>query len=575
MIDKALIDRINKETDIVKLVSEFVSLEKRGKNYMGLCPFHDEKTPSFSVSPEKNLAVCMGCRKGGNPVTFLQLIKNVSYQDAIKELADRLGIEVKVENKKKDPNESLYNLMDEATAFYQYALKHTNKGQEAFQYLLDRGLTEEDINHFQIGFAPHADNLYKLLRSKGYPTTDMMKLGLVSQNEEGKYYDIFRSRIIFPIKDSLGRIVGFSGRTTKKTEPAKYINSTETPIFKKGELLYHLSDAKLHSVKQGFVVLNEGFFDVIQTFKAGLKSVVATMGTALTKNHAQQLKKITNHVVVVYDGDNAGIEATLKSIPILKDEKINVSVLHLKDKLDPDEYIKKNGYESYKSLFNDSLQDPYQFGYQIYLKDKDFKKSIDVETFKKQMSALLYKADPAIKKQYEADIYQKYHIQLNLGFGQYELPPKKSVQVNKRVITKAENAIDLILTDLLIHPKRLEQFVEKIGKDKLITSRQQKLASDIYKYYLTTNDDHVNLEYFYAMIDYPEALKIYLDKEVYKRKLKLSDNDFNHCLEAIEEYHQNYLQVETLMNELRTTNDEQRKQEIAQKILEIQKRGKV
>src|SRR5690606_4633299 len=366
-MDQAILTRIIEETDIVALASEFMSLTKRGKNYMGLCPFHDEKTPSFSVSPEKHLAKCMGCGKGGNTIQFYQQIKNLSFEEAAVELGERLGIEVKHTKVQKDPNEKLYALMEDASIFYRFALKNTEAGNKALEYLQGRDLKDEDIEHFEIGFAPNqTDALYQMLKSKNYTVTAMMTLGLVKQAPDGSYYDVFRARVTFPVKNDKGRIIGFSARTLNPKEVAKYVNSPETKIFKKGETLYHFTDALSPAVKQKYVILHEGFFDVIASYKANLKATVATMGTALTKEQAALIKRVSNHVVIAYDGDKAGIEATLKAIPHLRAAGLNISILALPAKLDPDEFVKKYGIEKYAKLYDEKLLDPYQFGYSIF-----------------------------------------------------------------------------------------------------------------------------------------------------------------------------------------------------------------
>jgi DNA primase len=213
-MDNKLIELINEKTPIVDLVSEFVSLQKAGKNYRGLCPFHQEKTPSFFVSPEKNICKCYGCGEGGSPINFYRKIKNISFQEAAEELAEKAGIEIEKTKRQKDPYESFYQLLHEVKEFYKFNLKNSEKGQKALDYLYKRELSDEIIEHFEIGYAPeHSDALYKLLNDKGYQVSDMIKLGVVKQKDDGSYYDLFSNRIIFPITNAKGSVVGFSGRT--------------------------------------------------------------------------------------------------------------------------------------------------------------------------------------------------------------------------------------------------------------------------------------------------------------------------------------------------------------------------
>lgn len=575
-MENSVIQRINEETDIVALASEFMSLTKRGKNYMGLCPFHDEKTPSFSVSPEKHLAKCMGCGKGGNAITFYQQIKNISFIEAANDLAKRLGLEVKEEKKVVNPNQNLYDLMKEASAFYEFALTNSEAGSEAYKYLLDRGLTPEDIKHFEIGFAPSKkDALYQLLKSKKYFVSDMMSLGLVKQNEEGEYYDVFRSRIMFPVKDQLGQIVGFSGRSILKDEVAKYVNSTETKIFKKGELVYHYLESKRPAVKQKFVILAEGFFDVIATYKSGLEAVVATMGTALTKHQAELIKRLTDHVVIAYDGDKAGQNATLKAIPVLRKEGLKISILALPEKLDPDEYIKKYGNEKYKNLFETNLVDPYLFGYTMFKKNRDFSRADDILDFKKQMTSLLSHADQTVLEYYQRKIFDELNIKIFLTEIQKELPVKKNIEV-KKVITRAENAVSMILINLLKERRFLDKVQYHVHLTDIHNKNQRQLYKDICKYYQINQVDFIDINKFYeAYVTNKEDLQNYINRIEFKNNILIkTDKDFEKYIDTIKSYEKD-LELIDLKNQLEKADEIERKNELLLKIQELSKRGKV
>ncbi len=515
-------DKINEQTDIVALVSEYVDLEKKGKNYMGLCPFHDEKTPSFSVTPEKNLAYCFGCKKGGAPITFLSQIKNISAFDAAKELAEKLGIPFgQTTQKVKDPNETLYQLMKDASSFYQFALKNSESGQKAYNYLLNRKLDDNLINHFEIGYAPdQIDGLYKMLRSKKYSVSDMMSLGLVKQNEQGHYYDVFRNRITFPIKNNEGYIVGFSARTLNPREKAKYINSTETPIFKKGHLLYHYSDSIRPAVKQKHVILHEGYFDVLASYKAGYEAVVATMGTAVTNEQATLLRRITKHVVLGYDGDNAGIDATLKVIPVLKRNGLDVSVLNLQSGFDPDDFVLKKGVNAYQKLMEQRL-DPYQFGYTHFQKGKDFKKSDDITAYKQAMSTLLSGADPTIIDLYERRSYNELGIQLLIHDKKSSLPVKRPV-VSKDVIKRSERAFDELLIELLISRKYFDIISSKIKITEVTQPEKRELYKEIMNYYLAHPNEDMDLELFKkAYTKHVDLVDAFCQLSKYKKRLTI------------------------------------------------------
>jgi len=318
-LDQALLQKINDQTNIVDLVSEYVELSKAGKNLKGLCPFHQEKTPSFFVSPEKNIAQCMSCGTGVQGIPFVQ---------AANELAVRAGIIV--ETVKKDPNDLIYKMFEETIKLYQFSLLKTEDGHVALQYLKTRGVTEATVQTYQLGYAPRKSNvLYQLLRDKGYDVSMMLEYGLVKQNDEGKYFDLFLEKVIFPIHNEKGQIIGLSGRTLKKEDSVKYINSPESKIFKKSQLLYHLHDALPTIRKHKRVILTEGYMDVIAMDQAGFRETVATMGTSLTKEHVQRLTQLTDHVIIAYDGDQAGKQATLKAIDAFKKTKNKFFVIAL------------------------------------------------------------------------------------------------------------------------------------------------------------------------------------------------------------------------------------------------------
>lgn len=401
-MDHKLIELINEKTPIVELVSEFVTLQKTGKNFRGLCPFHQEKTPSFFVSPEKNICKCYGCGEGGAPINFYRKIKNISFDQAAEELAEKAGIKVEKKVRQTDPYESFYKLMAEAKEFYKFNLKNSQKGQLAYQYLSGREISDEIIEHFEIGYAPsHSNVLYQMLNDKGYQVSDMIKLGLVKQKDDGSYYDLFSDRLIFPITNPKGLVVGFSGRTLSKKESIKYMNSPETMIFKKGQLLYHFNEALSEIRKNKQIVLYEGFFDVISSYKAGIKHGVATMGTALTIDQAKLIKQFTDSIVVAYDGDTAGQTATLKAIPLLEKVRLKTEILTIPEKMDPDEFIKAYGQDRYEALFGEYTTDPYRFKYQYFKNGKDLSNANDITTFKNNVLEMLAYADPSIQNIYK------------------------------------------------------------------------------------------------------------------------------------------------------------------------------
>ncbi|HDE5663109.1 TPA: DNA primase [Staphylococcus aureus] len=357
-IDQSIINEIKDKTDILDLVSEYVKLEKRGRNYIGLCPFHDEKTPSFTVSEDKQICHCFGCKKGGNVFQFTQEIKDISFVEAVKELGDRVNVAVDIEATQSNSNVQIasddlqmiemHELIQE---FYYYALTKTVEGEQALTYLQERGFTDALIKERGIGFAPDSSHFcHDFLQKKGYDIELAYEAGLLSRNEENfSYYDRFRNRIMFPLKNAQGRIVGYSGRTYTGQEP-KYLNSPETPIFQKRKLLYNLDKARKSIRKLDEIVLLEGFMDVIKSDTAGLKNVVATMGTQLSDEHITFIRKLTSNITLMFDGDFAGSEATLKTGQNLLQQGLNVFVIQLPSGMDPDEYIGKYGNDAFTAF---------------------------------------------------------------------------------------------------------------------------------------------------------------------------------------------------------------------------------
>lgn len=398
LIDKKIIDEINEKTDIVSLVSEYVKLEKAGKNFRGLCPFHSETNPSFSVSPEKNIAMCFSCKEGGRPIKFYQKINNIPYMQAVSELGKRLNIDIKYDSNKSPDLEEHYALK-EAAQFYNYYLLNSENGLKAQEFLHKRGVTTEEIATFNIGLAPNVQNsVYKLLTEKDYTNTELENAGLIHVSRDNFIKDVFTNRVLFPITDEESRIVGFSGRSLGSEEP-KYYNSPESLVFKKSEVLYNFSNALNEIKKHDKVIIHEGFFDVIKSHKAGLKYSVAVMGTALTNDHVKVLSKYTKNVIIAFDGDNAGIEAAIKAIPLFLKNRFRVDVLWIKEGLDPDDYYNKYGKESYLKLY-DNLMDHYAFIYEVNKQKLNLKNQNDQEKLKLVVKDLLTYAPSTTK-----DIY--------------------------------------------------------------------------------------------------------------------------------------------------------------------------
>ena len=347
-IPQETIDRINDNADIVDIVSKSVDLKKRGRNFFGLCPFHEEKTPSFSVAPDKGIYHCFGCGKGGNAVNFIIENEKLSFVEAIQQLGQHLGIEVEFSgsNESKNLFDNLYKIHEDASSLYHQTLL-SDRGKKALKYLMDRGLSLDSIKLFSVGFAPESSKfLLNTIKSNGYDREVLEKSGLFGYSKS-EFFDRFRSRIMFPIWNSSSKIVGFGGRVFASEDPAKYMNSPETPLYKKSDIFYGLHNARNAIRKNGYAILVEGYTDVIQLYQNGIKNCVAVSGTAFSERHVSQMKRFCSKALLAYDGDSAGISATLKTGYNLIKGGIEAQVIEIPNKLDPDEWVSKEGPEAF------------------------------------------------------------------------------------------------------------------------------------------------------------------------------------------------------------------------------------
>lgn len=374
MIDKATVQRITDTADIVDVVSDYVHLVRRGANYMGLCPFHNERTPSFSVNKRRNFCYCFSCKKGGSPVNFLMEKEGVSYRDALLMLAKKYGIEVHEkeltdeERRRQTEREAMLVANDWAATEMQKNLLETEEGRNVgLEYLYQRGVTDEAIKKFRLGYAiDRGNDLTDKARSKGFDMDVMTSLGLIGKSQEGRLYDRFRGRVIFPIINPSGNVMAFGGRDLKGG-PAKYINSPESSLYKKSNELYGIFQAKGAIVKNDKCFLVEGYLDVIGMWQSGMENVVASSGTALTDGQIAVIHRFTDNITLLYDGDSAGIKAALRGIDMLLVHKINVKVLLLPDGHDPDSFARAHTPEEFRKYVEENETDIIRFKAKVLL----------------------------------------------------------------------------------------------------------------------------------------------------------------------------------------------------------------
>ena len=408
-----LVEEVRSQNDIVDVVGSYVKLQKKGSSYFGLCPFHNEKSASFSVSAQRQMFYCFGCGAGGNVFTFLMKYENYTFPEAIKQLADRVGVklpeaEYSAEQKQRESKRTqLLELNKEAAKYFYYQLKSPN-GDIGYRYLTNRELSEDTIKHFGLGFANQtSDDLVKYLKSKGYSDDLIIEAGLASHDEKWGMHDKFWNRVMFPIQDVNHKVIGFGGRVMGDGKP-KYLNSPETMIFDKSRNLYGLNYAK--SSRQNNIILCEGYMDVIAMHQAGFTQAAASLGTALTVGHANLLRKYTKDVLLAYDSDGAGVNAAIRAIHILRDAELTSRIINMEPYKDPDEFIKNLGADAFKERI-DNAENSFLFEVRIKEREYDLKDPDKKTAFFKEVAKMLCEfEDEMVRENYLEAVADKYSV---------------------------------------------------------------------------------------------------------------------------------------------------------------------
>ena len=389
---------IKSKVNIVDVISEYLPVEQKGKNYFAICPFHDDHNPSMSMSPEKQIYTCFVCGASGNVFNFVANYEKVSFVSAVKKVAQKAGINlninVKDDYKPKDTKyDKYYKMFDITNKYYQNNIKSVY-GKKAIEYLHNRKIDDDVINEFEIGLSMNDNNVSKLLEKKGYDVDELIDIGLCGK-KDNFIYDIFRNRIMFPLYNLDGKPVGFSGRIYNGEKDSKYVNSKESIIFKKGNLLYNYHRALSHAREKHQIIVVEGFMDVIRLYTIGIKNVVATMGTAITKEHANLLMKLSKNIVLCFDGDKAGEKATISALDALEKIGITPKIIRLEDDLDPDDYIIKKGSDAYLTHLNNPMSSVV-FKINIDKSKTNFNDYNEISTYLKNVSKELEKIDDKV-----------------------------------------------------------------------------------------------------------------------------------------------------------------------------------
>lgn len=489
-----VIEEVRERNDIVDVIGSYVQLKKKGSSYFGLCPFHNEKSPSFSVSPGKQIYYCFGCGKGGNVISFIMEYENFGFVDALKLLADRAGVTLpeaeysKEDKKRTDEKNLLLEIQKKAALYFYYQLKSEN-GARGYEYLKSRGLSDQTIKSFGLGFAnPYPNDLYRYLKQQGYSDLVLKESGLVKIEERGAY-DKFWNRVMFPIMDINNRVIGFGGRVMGDGSP-KYLNSPETKIFDKSRNLYGMNAAR--KSRKSYILICEGYMDVISMHQAGFTNAVASLGTAFTLQHGLLIKRYTKEVILAYDSDTAGINAALRAIPILRNAGLSIRVLNLKPYKDPDEFIKAEGAEAFQQRL-DEAENSFLFEIRVIknqysMEDPEQKTRFFNETAKK----LLEFSDEMERNNYMEAVSRTYHISYDLlkrrviYYGSHAeleekpIKPRSGIQSRREKDAGVKQAQKLLLTWICEEPEIFPNVHDVLEPGDFTEGIYQKIAKLLF-----------------------------------------------------------------------------------------------
>lgn len=558
------LEEVISRNDIVETISNYIRIEKKGSNYLGLCPFHNEKTPSFSISPSKQIFYCFGCHKGGNVIKFVQEYENIDFVDAVQSLAIKAGLDLPKndyykKNKDYEKKARLYEI-NKLAAIYYYHILNSEEGKIGKQYFIDRGLSPKTIRNFGLGYSlPNRDDLYKFLKAEGYDDNILKESSLVFIEEKGAG-DRFFNRVMFPILDNKNRVIAFGARVLGASLP-KYLNSSETILFEKSKNLYALNFARLS--RKDYYILCEGYMDVIALHQAGFKNAVAALGTAFTSEHALLINKQVKKVVLSFDSDFAGINATKKTIKILRDIGISVKILDLKPYKDPDEFIKNKGKDEFEKRI-ENAQNSFIWEMKILQKNYNMQDPEEVTLFQVELAKNIAKFNSNIEREnyilfiaqeFMIDIIELRNLVASVARGvkiEKEIEENKSIN-NKKVkkspiFFSQALIINYMLEDIELIPKikryiKPEDFTEGLYRDilKLIYREEKINTNKILSSYAYDEEStnllaeifNININKENKYVEISESV-IKIKKESLERKKKTS-NDIKEILEIVKE----------------------------------------
>lgn len=556
------IEKVRESTDIVDIIAEYLPLKKTGSNHVGLCPFHNEKTPSFTVSESKQFFHCFGCGEGGDVVTFIMKKENLEFPEAVKFLADKAGIAIEESNprdiemdKKRDTG---YEMNKDAARFFFSNLWQENK---ALRYLRDRNIPDKTIRQFGLGYALDSwDSLYEHLKSKGYNDDEMEKVGLIGKRSKGSgYYDKFRNRIIFPIINTKGNILGFGGRVLDDSMP-KYLNSKETYIFNKGYNLYGLNLLNKLSNKKK-IILVEGYMDVIALFSRGINYSVASLGTALTERQAKLIKRYGKEVYIAYDSDKAGLKATEKAVQILRNQEIEPKIIVLDEFKDPDDFLEAKGINE----FDKKIKLAYKYiDYRIYINKKRY--NTDESDGKIKFTVEISKDIRELKSPIEKDVYiDKISKEMNISkeaiekevFGnrtkkaQYRydsLSYKNKIQPEKMILLSGDFMAEMDLIKLILYDR---EFYDIISREILLEEFNNKECREIFNAVKNSYEktDNINRDILVSNLQEIEDIDMEVVNKIVKSKMNFLPENIDQIIEDLI-YKKETSQVEARRNNI-------------------------
>ena len=501
MIDiKDVVEEIKNRCDIASVISEYMPIRQSGGNYKGLCPFHGEKTPSFHISSSKQIYKCFGCGEGGDVINFVMKMENLDFLDAVKLLANKCGIEINTNMNEEDKlkMEKIKKYQDihlEAARFY---FTNLSKGKNpGYDYLRKRGLDDKTIKKFGLGYSQKSWNdLIDYLLSKGYDKEDLVECGLVNHKQESnKYYDRFRNRVMFPIFDYRGNVIGFGGRVLDDSLP-KYLNSPDSIIFNKRFNLYGLNFSRKNIINRT-IVLVEGYMDLISLFQYGVRNVVATLGTALTEQQGNLIKRYADTAIISYDSDEAGIKAALRAIEILSKIGLNIKVLNLRDAKDPDEFVRKYGLEEYKKAIDEAThyikfkidhlkksfnldkdEERVKFGKEASKIIKELKSPVEVDYYTNYIAKQINISTESIKKEVYGKDYNKVY---NNKYKKFEKKSERAIEKPK-IIEKGKELVEETLIKLMLESKKIREItLLKLDKTDFLLNDSKEILNYIIK----------------------------------------------------------------------------------------------